>query len=170
MNAIEEKLWNYIDGSCTPEEERAISILIDTDAVYKQKYNELLQLNVDFGAMELDEPSMAFTYNVMEAIRTENALRPLKAKVDTRIIWGIGAFFIVTITVLLVFVLASINWQQSGHVSQSFSLPKVDIALPSVKDLFSANIIRGFVLFDLVLALFVLDTYLRKKLNSKHAQ
>ncbi|MEO6522550.1 MAG: hypothetical protein ABIN91_12780 [Mucilaginibacter sp.] len=169
MNAIEEKLWNYIDGTCSPEEQQAISILIDTDEVYKQKYTELLQLNADFGAMELDEPSMAFTYNVMETIRTENALKPLKAKVDTRIIWGIGGFFVLTITALLVFVLASINWQQTGHAS-TFELPKVDLNIPKVQDLFNGNIMRGFVLFDLVLALFVLDTFLRKKLNSKQTQ
>jgi len=169
MNAIEEKLWNYIDGNCTAEEQQAISILIDTDEVYKQKYTELLQLNADFGAMELDEPSMAFTYNVMEAIRAENALKPLKAKVDTRIIWGIGAFFILTITALLVFVLASINWQQSGNASP-VELPKVDFNMPKISDIFSGNIMRGFILFDLVLALFVFDTFLRKKLNNKQAE
>jgi len=169
MNVIEEKLWNYIDGTCSPEEQQAISILIGTDAVYKQKYNELLQLNADFGKMELDEPSMAFTYNVMEAIRTENALKPLKSAVDKRIIWGIGGFFVLTITALLVFVLASLNWHQTGHVS-TFELPKVDFAMPNVGDLFNGNIMRGFILFDLVLALFVLDTFLRKKLNSKSIQ
>jgi hypothetical protein len=169
MNAIEEKLWNYIDGTCTSEEQQAISMLIDTDELYKQKYNELIQLNADFGAMELDEPSMAFTYNVMEAIRAENALKPLKARVDTRIIWGIGGFFVISITALLIFVLASINWHQTGNAS-TLQMPKVDLNLPKISDIFSGNVMRGFILFDLVLALFVFDTFLRKKLNNKQAQ
>ena len=28
MNNIEEKLWSYIDGNCTPDEQKAISALI----------------------------------------------------------------------------------------------------------------------------------------------
>jgi hypothetical protein len=26
MNSIEEKLWNYIDGNCTPAEQQAIGL------------------------------------------------------------------------------------------------------------------------------------------------
>jgi len=31
MNTAEEKLWNYIDGTCTPAEQEAISLLIEQD-------------------------------------------------------------------------------------------------------------------------------------------
>jgi anti-sigma factor RsiW len=77
MSSIEEKLWNYIDGTCTPDEQEAIARLIAQDEIYRRKYNELLKLNAEFAAIELDEPPMAFTYNVMEAIRTENAQQQL---------------------------------------------------------------------------------------------
>jgi hypothetical protein len=75
--------------------------LLQQDEVYRKKYNELLQLNSEFAAMELDEPSMAFSYNVMETIRTEHAKQPLKAAVDKRIILGIASFFVLTLSVLL---------------------------------------------------------------------
>jgi len=58
MNGIEEKIWNYIDGNCSPEEQQAMDILIATDEVYKRKYHELTKLNVEFSCIELDEPSM----------------------------------------------------------------------------------------------------------------
>ena len=80
MNTIEEKLWNYIDGSCTPAEQEAIRLLIEQDEMYRLKYRELLALNSDLPAMEMDEPSMAFTYNVMEGIRKEQALKPLESR------------------------------------------------------------------------------------------
>ncbi|RKR80808.1 hypothetical protein BDD43_0943 [Mucilaginibacter gracilis] len=163
MNDIEEKLWNYIDGHCTAEEEQLISHLIDTNEMYKQMYTELLRLNTEFKAIDLDEPSMAFTYNVMEAIRTEAALKPLKSAVNKHIIWAIGAFFAVSICALLVLMLASINWQQTGHVA--INLPQ--FKMPPIQQYMSNNIMRGFLLFDMVLGLYVLDTYLRKKLNSK---
>ena len=31
MNTIEERLWNYIDGTCTEEERKAIDMLIAGD-------------------------------------------------------------------------------------------------------------------------------------------
>mgnify|MGYP001551460018 FL=1 len=82
MNTMEEKLWNYIDGSCTADEKKAIDILIAQDEAYRRNYDELLALNQEFSKMELDEPSMAFTYNVMEGIRAEHARQPLKASID----------------------------------------------------------------------------------------
>jgi hypothetical protein len=167
MNEVEEKLWNYIDGSCTDEEQKSISALIDTDEAYQLKYHELLQLNTEFSAIELDEPSMAFTYNVMEAIRTETAQKPLKAAINKRIIWGVGAFFILSITVLLILVMASINWQAIG---QSSVQAPVQFQMPPLQDYINGNVMRGFVFCDIVLGLFVVDAYLRKKLNSKQAE
>jgi hypothetical protein len=158
MNSIEEKLWNYIDGACTPEDEKAISLLIEQDEVYRRKYNELLKLNNEFAAMELDEPPMAFTYNVMETIRTENAMQPLKSAINKRIIRGIGLFFILTISVILVIALASINWhagQVGAQVASKLSVP--------IKQYFTGNVVKTFFFFDTVLILFLLDSYLRKK-------
>jgi len=86
MNTMEEILWNYIDGNCTADEQKIITSLIDRDEAYRAKYRELLSLNKEFSAIELDEPPMAFTYNVMEAIRTEHAQKPLKAAINKRII------------------------------------------------------------------------------------
>lgn len=166
MNDIEEKLWEYIDGNCSTDEHTAITLLIETNEVYKHRYSELLKLNSEFKAIELDEPSMAFTYKVMEAVRTETALKPLKSAINKRVIWGISSFFLLSITALLIFVLASINWQQTGHAANN--LPQ--FTMPPVAQYFNINVLKGFVLFDVVLGLFVLDTYLRKKLNNKQTE
>ena len=76
MNATEEKLWNYIDGNCTAEEQNNIIALIDADDIVRLKYQEILNLSKQLAAMELDEPPMAFTYNIMEAIRTGKRAYP----------------------------------------------------------------------------------------------
>ena len=109
MNVIEERLWNYIDGTCSEDEKKAIDILIAQDKTYGLKYDELINLNQQLSKMEMDEPTMAFTYNVMEAIRAEHAQKPLKAMIDQRIIKGISVFFIFTIVALLVFVVSTIR-------------------------------------------------------------
>jgi anti-sigma factor RsiW len=163
MSSIEEKLWNYIDGTCTPDEQEAIARLIAQDEIYRRKYNELLKLNAEFAAIELDEPPMAFTYNVMEAIRTENAQQPLKAAINKNIIRGIGLFFVITISAMLILVFSSIHW----HVSATTGTPVASTVLPRLKGVLSGPLMEVFVFFDVVLGLYLLDGYLRKRSQTK---
>lgn len=164
MSSMEEKLWNYIDGSCTPEEQKAIAMLIEQDEVYRRKYEELLLLNAEFSAIELDEPPMAFTYNVMEAIRTENARQPLKAAINKRIIKGIGFFFVFTISAILIYILANINWS-SGTADVHVQVPSSIFV--TLKNVISGPAMQVFLFFDVVLGLYLLDSYLRRKANAK---
>jgi hypothetical protein len=162
MNTVEEKLWNYIDGNCTPAEHEAIRLLIAHDETYRLKYEELSALNSEFAAIELDEPPMAFTYNVMEGIRKENALKPLKASIDKRIIRGIGLFFVVTISAILIFALSQVNW-----TGGSGSNTTIKISLPNLATIFTGPVMQVFWFFDMVLALYLADNYLRKKRITK---
>lgn len=164
MSNMEEKLWDYIDGSCTPEEQQAIAALIKQDKVYRRKYDELLQLNAEFASVELEEPPMAFTYNVMEAIRTENARRPLKAAINKRIIRGIGLFFIVTISAILILALASIKWS-AGASSVDVHVPTS--MMQTLKSLASGPAMQVFLFFDAVLGLYLLDSYMRKRTHNR---
>jgi anti-sigma factor RsiW len=161
MNTIEETLWNYIDGNCSPEEQKAIHARIASDEAYRLKYNELLKLNTEFSAMEFEEPSMAFTYNVMEAIRTEQAQQPLKASINKRIIMGITIFFVLTIAILLGFVLSNI------HLSAMNVAVPASIKMPEMKTYFTKPVIEGFLFFDVVLALYLFDNFLRRKNQPK---
>jgi hypothetical protein len=165
MNTIEEKLWNYIDGTCTPAEQEAIALLIDQEEAYKHQYQALLLLNQEFAAMELDEPPMAFTYKVMESIRTENAMQPLKATIDKRIIIGISVFFSLTILAVLVFMLANVNLSFSA-IDVKVSLPAA-IKLPKTSSIFNGEVFKWFLVFDVIAALVFTDSYLRRKKTTK---
>jgi anti-sigma factor RsiW len=165
MKNAEEKLWDYIDGNCSAEEHKAINALMAIDEAFRLKYQELLALNQEFSAMELDEPPMAFAYNVMEAIRTENAQQPLKAAINKRLIKGITLFFIATISVLLLYMLANMSWN-SGNIT--FAAP-VSFKMPDFKSYITKPVIQGFLFFDTILALFLADAYLRKKKIQKQA-
>jgi hypothetical protein len=175
MNSIEEKLWNYIDGNCTPAEQQAIAMLIEQDEAYRQTYNELLSLNADFAAIELDEPPMAFTYNVMEQIRaeqTQKTFKPLKASVDKRIIRGIAWFFILSIGILVIFALSQAEWKTNtmGLKLPQLKLPTVGLSslgLPSLGKWVSAPLVQGFLFFDLILVLYLFDYWLRHKKTAK---
>jgi len=165
MNHIEEQLWNYLDGLGTEQEREHISYLIASDKVYQQKYNELLTFNQELESIELDVPPMAFTYNVMESIRNEAASKPLKAAIDNRIIKSIAAFFAVTILVLLGIALANTHWD--GTLGDNMHIP-FNLHLPSLKGLLNNNALKGFVFFDIVLALYLFDGYLRKGRSSQN--
>ncbi|MGF7081696.1 hypothetical protein [Mucilaginibacter sp. UYCu711] len=161
MNNIEEKLWSYIDGTCTAGERAAIDLLLVDDQEYQQTYLELLALNREIAGMELEEPSMAFTYKVMENIRAEHARQPLKTHINNNIIKIIGGFFIITIAAMLIMVLASINWSAAGPVT----VPT--FRMPDLSGITNNWIFKGFMFFDVVLLLFVVDGFLRKRILYK---
>ncbi|MES2265261.1 MAG: hypothetical protein V4520_00790 [Bacteroidota bacterium] len=165
MNSIKEKLWNYIDGTLPAADMQTIALLIEQDEVYRTKYNELLQLNSELNTMELDEPPMAFTYNVMETIRAEKAMNPLKATINKRIITSIAAFFIITIAAMLVYVMSTANLSAGAS---GFKMPvELNFKTVNLSYYFSGTVIKGFLFFDVVMGLFLLDNYLRRKTLAK---
>lgn len=166
MNNIEEKLWSYIDGTCPADEQPAISRLIASDESVRLKYNELLALDKEFAAMELDEPSMAFTYNVIEAIRTEEAMVPLKTRVNKRIIMGIMLFFVISLTGFIIYALSQMDISSAG-VPAIVSKVTVSVKLPQVNTQFSKPMVEGFMFFDVILGLYLFDKYLRRKNSDK---
>ena len=165
MNSIEEILWNYIDGNCSAEEQRIVTTLIAEDESYRLKYQELVALSNNLLEMELDEPSMAFTYNVMEGIRAEHALVPLKTRVNKRIIMGIALFFSITLLTLLIFVL--VNIKLPAHILPANS--SFNFKIPDINSGFKKMAVQGFVFFDVVLGLYLLDGFLRRKADAKRA-
>ncbi len=161
MNSIEEKLWSYIDGTCTANERAAIDVLLADNEEYQQTYLQLLALNREIAGMELEEPSMAFTYKVMENIRTEHARQPLKTRINNNIIKFIGGFFIIIIAAMLIMVLASINWSAAGQVSVPV------FKMPDISAITNSWIFKGLMFFDVVLLLFVADGLLHRRILYK---
>lgn len=170
MNTIEERLWNYIDGTCSDEERKAIDMLIEQDAAYRLKFEELLNFDQQLVKMEMEEPSMGFTYKVMEGIRAEHALQPLKAGINKNIIKFIGGFFIVTITLLVIYLFASVpvsHANLSKPLTDNIKLPQ-GIDFSGFKNYLNGSVIlKVFFVFDVILALFLTDAYFRRKKLSK---
>jgi hypothetical protein len=162
MNTIEERLWSYIDGTCSEDERKAVDALIADDVAYRNKFEELLSFDRQLTQMEADEPSMGFAFKVMEGVRAEHAQPPLKAAINKNIIKGIGGFFIVTIGLTLILTLSTL------HITPaSFSVHLPDsLKLPDIKS-FGGPLLKGFFFFDLVLGLFLLDAWLRRRNLSK---
>src|ERR1700744_6235065 len=92
---MEDRLWDYIDGSSTPAERSVISALLAENHEWQQKHKELLGIHQLLGSTELDAPSLRFTKNVMDEIARHHVAPATKTYVNKNIIRGIGAFFLV---------------------------------------------------------------------------
>jgi hypothetical protein len=89
---IEERLWNFIDGTVSAHEKTTIEQLLQQDSEWKAKYSELLQVNELLQSSELESPSLRFSKNVMEDIAKLHIAPAAKSYINKKIIWGIGFF------------------------------------------------------------------------------
>ena len=160
MNTIEQQLWDYIDGNLDDASKKAIEEKIESNAELKSQYEDLLKLNLVFDGLDLDEPSMSFTRNVMESIALAPAPVAMKTKVDKKIIYSIGGFFVVSLLALLGYVFYNANLE----------MPQFDLKVNfdfNLEKYITPTTIYAFLFADLVIGLVFLDQFLRKKVAQK---
>lgn len=110
------------------------------------------QLNRLLEGMELEQPSMSFSRNVMDQVKLEIKPVALKTQVDTRIIYGIAAVFLCSIAGVLAYVLMNTDF--------SYSLPKIDVNLDGVvRTTLTSGFLKAFLFTDAVIALILFDRY-----------
>jgi len=161
MTKQEEQLWDYIDGLSSETERAEIAAKLTTEEKFHQLYVQLLEVNQQLTThLEIDEPSMSFTRNVMEQVQTEIAPIKLKTKVDHRIIYAIGGFF--TLALLSILVYASIT----ASADLTMKMPTLDLE-NKFDGLMNATVVRIFLFINAVLLLIYLDSYLRKGMKKK---
>jgi hypothetical protein len=154
----EERLWEYIDGFSSPEEKTVIEQLLESNAEWKAKYNELLEVQQMLHSSELEAPSMRFTKNVMEEIAKLHIAPATRNYINKKIVWGIGAFFITLIVGFIVYGFGQIDWNVQGDTKLPVDLGKVDYS-----KIFSNNFVNAFMMVNVILGLFLLDRYLANK-------
>ena len=155
---MEERLWNYIDGTSATGEKSAIEQLLQSNAEWKAKYHELLEVNKMLQASELEAPSMRFTKNIMEEIAKLHIAPATKTYINKKIIWGIGIFFITLVVGFLVYGFGQTDWTAQGDTKLPIDLSKVDYSR-----FFSNTYVNVFMMINVVLGLFLLDRFLANK-------
>jgi hypothetical protein len=157
----EARLWEYIDGGSEASEMLAIKKLIEENAVWREKYSELLAVHQMLRSSELEEPSMRFTKNIMEEISRLHIAPAAKTYINKKVIWGIGGAFIAMIVGFLIYAIAQINWSEgSSDTSMGFDLTRIDYS-----KMFNNNLMNAFMMVNIVLGLVFLDRYLANKRN-----
>jgi hypothetical protein len=160
MNDIEDKIWEFIDGNLSATEHNEIKLLIDCDNEYKQKYHEIFTLVENLESISLDEPSMSFSYNVMEKVKLINLPLSDKARVDTRLIKFISGFFILSLVLILVYTFKNTNWSDNSNIENPLNLSFANLSIsPNLKSTF----IQLFSMIDVLIALLLIDKFIRHK-------
>jgi len=157
---IEVRLWEYIDGLSSNEEKSVVEKLIAENAGWRAKYHELLQVHQSLNLVELEEPSMRFTKNVMEQIAKYQIAPATKTYINSKIIWGIGIFFLTMIVGFLIYGIGQIDWTVAGDSKSTLG---VDLSKVDYGQMFNSNLMNGVMMLNVVLGLFLLDRYLANK-------
>lgn len=157
MNTIEEQLWNYIDGNCTPVERLEIEAKLTGNIQYHTIYQELLKVNEELSKINFEEPSMSFTKNVIDKVNLELKPIALQTKVDNRIIYSIGAFFILALASIFIYAGAT------SDLSFKMDIPKMNFSFETGKYINQTSM-QIFLFIDIAIALVYLDGILRKRL------
>lgn len=157
LENMEIRLWDYIDGLSSTEERSFIGKLIAENIEWRRKYHELLDahqlLQQD---IELDEPSMRFSANVMDAIANEKIAPSARSYIKKSVIRGIAAIFLLPLGALLVYILAKADWTSPN--TSIIKAPEVNL-----NQYLTPALINGIAIVTVVLALALIDTTIRKK-------
>ena len=162
MNNLEQRIWDYLDGTGTEEEREFTKQLINSDSEFRIVYEELSAIHLSVSSLDLDEPSMSFSRNIMEKIELEPVPGSVKSLIDKRVIYGITSFFLITITALLGVLFYQIDWtQQSGMYIPEYKLPEFDTS-----NYVNSTTINIFFFADIVIALYLFDGFLSRRQDS----
>lgn len=152
MENIEVKLWDYIDGILNDDEKHLIKDLIDEDDIVREKYLEICSFNSSINShIEFEEPSMGFTYTLLNKLEVLNSPLSNKVKVNTKIIYGIASFFLVSLLCLLGYILFHLNVTHTNTVSN------LQTALHLNFSFFKTQGLQIFIVVDIVLLLLWID-------------
>src|SRR6516165_5983641 len=123
---IEMRLWNYLDDFADAEEKARIEALLKRDVKWRRMYEQLLEMHqLMKDEIELEQPSMRFTKNVMDEILKVKVAPATKHYINNKLIAAIGLFFLVLIGGFVVYLFTQLNWNDTGN---NIQFPLQDIS------------------------------------------
>lgn len=161
QEAIEMELWEYLDGTCTEADRNRIALLIQSNAMWKECFDELSALHQQIPAlMEEEQPSMRFTKDVMDAVARVQIAPATKQYINKGIIRAIAAFFVIAITTIIGYALAHADWSSTAAF---VPVPKMSFDRVDTSALFNSGYINAIIAVNVVLGLVLIDKMLRRK-------
>jgi hypothetical protein len=155
-------LWDWIDGLCTADEAAAVQELVATQPEWKEKHREFMAIHQSLKSdIELMQPSMRFTKNVMEQIAAISIKTTTRSYLNNKIVYGIGGLFVAMLSAVILYAIAMVDWAAGGS---SFKMPSSQIDTINWGGLLQGPAGTAAVIIFSVLTMAFLDQYLRPKL------
>ncbi len=155
---MDEMIWNYIDGTAAADDVVVTEKMIAADATWRSKYQELKEVHQLLQTeLELEQPSLRFSKNVMEQIQGLTPAPATNQYVNKTIIRSIAFFFIISIVSFLIYGFTLIDWSPASTTT-TYKIPTVDYTA-----MFSSTWINVVLMITVVLGLMLMDGYLRRK-------
>jgi len=154
---IEIQLWEYIDGGGNDSDRHRIAKLIEWNPIWKEKYRELSAFNATLSnEMEMEQPSMRFTQNVMDAVAAAHISPATGKYINKGIIRGIAAFFIIMIATILGYAFANTHYDtNTPSLFANLNLSKLNLGKylnsTTMNIIIAVNVVVGLVLIDTIL-------------------
>jgi hypothetical protein len=163
QQSIEERLWEYIDGTCSAQEKSTIDKFLQENEQWKLVFEELMDIQQMLASSELEQPSLRFAKNVVEKIPSFNISPIPKKYINKKIIWAIGAIFITLITGFLIYGFAQIDWTSTTKTNFPIDFSKINFS-----KYFNNTYASIFMMINVVLGLMLLDRFVASKKNEVH--
>jgi hypothetical protein len=160
LEQTEQRLWDYIDGIADAGERLAIEQLIAENNEWRAKYAELLEVHQSLNLVELEQPSLRFTKNVMEEIAKMQVAPAARKYINNKIVWAISIFFIAMLVGILIYGIGQINWTDASDKNATLG---IDLNKLDYSRMFNNTLMNMFMMLNVVLGLFLLDRYLSNK-------
>lgn len=159
---IESKIWEYIDNTCSLDERKQIQQNIESENEWKEIFENISKIHNELQKLTPEEPSLRFTQNVMDEVKQLKPYSIYSFYMNKYFLRGISLFFIIAISTLLIYSLTLVQWKLDSSSTSKFTIPNIDWG-----NYFTFNIntsfIKLFFAVDIILGLFFLDNWLRKK-------
>jgi anti-sigma factor RsiW len=145
---MEIQIWEYIDGQCSAATRLYVEQMIATDANWKSLYEQLKTIHMALpSAIELEEPSMRFSKNVMETIVRASVVTATRQYLNPIVIRLIAGLFMISIIVLILFALST-NQPVSSQPAFDFE-PAFNSKTSTI--LIWVNVLTGLLLLDSII-------------------
>ena len=156
QKSIEERLWEYIDGTSSASEIHIIEKFLKEDEEWNHLYGELLEIRQKIKFSEPEQPSVRFNQNIMDKISAFHSLPSENKYINKKIIWAISIFIITLISAFLVYGFVQVDWTSPKN-NFAFDFAKVDVlrffTSTNVYIVMTVTVVLGLMLLDRFLAL-----------------